>query len=109
MAVLKIEYREPGPDETLHSLTQRIEECEDKLRLKGWREMPQDITAAAEKVYSGGINDNLTWFTKQGYTSVREAKRLAELLAPVTKLCHVLDLAGTNFLVLDGGDNDSKD
>ena len=105
MAVIKIEYREPGPEETLHHLTQRIEEAEHELRRKGWREMPLDVARAAERVYHGGSPDNLTWFTKKGYLSMREAKRVAELLAPLTKVCHVLDLAGTNFLVVDGGDD----
>jgi hypothetical protein len=107
MAVLKLEYREPGPDESLHQLTERIEEAEDKLRLQGWREMPVDVAQAAEKVYTGGINDNLTWFTKRGGLSVRQAKRLAEMMGPLTKTFQALDLAGTNFLVVQEDEDET--
>lgn len=106
MAVLKLEYRQPHPDEELHELTQRIEAAEEKLRLRGWREMVPDVAAAAEKVYATGINDNLTWFTKRGYVTVQQAQRVAKDLAKLTRLCQVLDLEGTKFLVLDGGEDE---
>lgn len=99
MTVLRIEYREPHDRDEALDLAEKVEEFEDYLRLRGYRELEPRVQEKAEARWGMIADTPLTFFYKQGYTTVQAAQRLAKKARTLTtdRGFSVLDLTGEVF------------